>query len=134
MCRQPVKKKELTRDLLGFQIINDLEIFCNNTGCQWQGELQELPRHIQNQCTYKGGNLPQWYKDYLKSKQEEEEIQYTKNENLDPNLQEVLNQNKEVSLAMRLFKHGDNNNNNCLRRALGNEASEIRKSIVEEEK
>ena len=70
----------------------------------------------------------------MKSKQEEEEIQYTKNENLDPNLQEVLNQNKEVSLAMRLFKHGDNNNNNCLRRALGNEASEIRKSIVEEEK
>ena len=39
-------------------------------------------------------------------------------EALDPNLRELMNKNKDVPLAMRLFKPGDQTTNESLRRLL----------------
>lgn len=55
---------------MAFNIINDLEIFCTNKGCEWRGKLEDISFHMPK-CTFADGNLPDWYLSYAKSKEPE---------------------------------------------------------------
>ena len=77
-----------------------------------------MQRHLTSQCAFRGDKLPQWYLDYLRSQEEELERKELEEEALDPNLRELMNKNKDVPLAMRLFKPGDQTTNESLRRLL----------------
>lgn len=48
ICRVNIKEGCITRDLLAYNIINDLEVTCNNEmkGCPWKGQLMELINHL----------------------------------------------------------------------------------------
>ena len=48
ICRVAIKEGCITRDLLAYNIINDLEVTCNNEmkGCPWKGQLVELTNHL----------------------------------------------------------------------------------------
>ena len=47
VCRKPINaSRDLGKDLLAFQIINDLEIYCPQRGCRWSGPLSDVERHL----------------------------------------------------------------------------------------
>lgn len=64
------------RDLLAFNMINEFEIFCPNKdkGCSWKGKLETISFHM-SLCNFAEGKMPQWYIDYMKSKESEFEKQ-----------------------------------------------------------
>ena len=47
-CRMSIVESLISRDLLAYNIINDLEVSCNNEdkGCPWKGPLLELENHV----------------------------------------------------------------------------------------
>lgn len=47
-CRQKIVESLISRDLLAYNIINDLEVSCNNEnkGCPWKGPLLSLENHM----------------------------------------------------------------------------------------
>lgn len=47
-CRQKIIASLVSRDLLAYTIINDLEVSCNNEskGCPWKGPLSDLKAHM----------------------------------------------------------------------------------------
>lgn len=48
ICRVSINEGCISRDLLAYNIINDLEVTCNNEmkGCPWKGQLVELENHL----------------------------------------------------------------------------------------
>ena len=95
MCRSDIRNKDIDRDLLAYQIIDELDVFCTNKnkGCSWQGHLSDLPSHMSRKCNFKSVDLPNWYQNYVKSKEQELEKNDMQEEALDPKLQEALNAN-----------------------------------------
>ena len=57
---------------MGFQIVNGFDVFCPNKlfGCAWQGNLQKVPDHVKNGCKFSENSLPEWYAQYLKSRED----------------------------------------------------------------
>ena len=72
ICRAPLPTKPhlLHRNLLANQLISALEIRCSNRACQWTGKLEAIKSHLPD-CEYREGNLPNWYKEYIRSCEEE---------------------------------------------------------------
>ena len=58
--RKPIKKAQLQKSMLAYQIINDLQIFCCNEGCEWKGSLDAITHHLPN-CALRPGALPDWF-------------------------------------------------------------------------
>lgn len=50
-CRQKINTNLISRDLLAFTLIEELEVSCNNDelGCPWKGHLSDLLAHL-NLC------------------------------------------------------------------------------------
>ena len=46
LCRNKFIFKNIKRDNIAYNIINDLEVFCNNDNCPWKGKLSNLKKHI----------------------------------------------------------------------------------------
>ena len=48
ICNKKIIDSLISRDLLAFNIINDLEVFCNNEnfGCPWKGKLSDIQNHL----------------------------------------------------------------------------------------
>ena len=74
LCRVKINVKTLNRNLLAFQIINDLEIYCNNKtkGCEWIGALDNATSHLPN-CQFSEGKLPDWFNTYMVAWKEEQD-------------------------------------------------------------
>mgnify|MGYP006112452217 CR=1 FL=1 len=109
--------------MIGYQVINELHIFCSaqHLGCKWQGPLSDLAGHINNSCDRKGKNLPDWWKKYLSSKESLLEEEEQARQNLDAETQDMMNKNEHEPLAMRLFNYKDLAQNDILKFALGYE-------------
>ena len=45
LCRKLFDFKKTRRDIIAYNIINDLEVFCNNN-CPWKGKLSDLKKHL----------------------------------------------------------------------------------------
>ena len=54
--------------------------------------------------------MPDWYKDYLKTQEEDFQKQEMEAELLSPQLREIMNKTREVPLAMRLFNQNNKDN------------------------
>ena len=50
LCRKLFDFKNTRRDIIAYNIINDLEVFCNNN-CPWKGKLSELKKHLKK-CNF----------------------------------------------------------------------------------
>ena len=48
LCRKDFIFKNIKRDNIAYNIINDLEVFCNNKNCPWKGTLLNLKKHLKN--------------------------------------------------------------------------------------
>ena len=70
VCRQPFRHNHLQRNILAYQLINELEIYCANRGCQWKGPLDHVAIHLPK-CSFSTGNLPEWVRRWLASKESE---------------------------------------------------------------
>lgn len=51
LCRNKFKIKNTKKDFIAFNIINDMEVFCNNLNCPWKGKLSEYSKHLK-QCNF----------------------------------------------------------------------------------
>lgn len=60
--------------MLACNLINELDIFCTNKGCEWKGKLESITSHMPN-CGFAEGKIPEWYLSYMKSKETEFEKQ-----------------------------------------------------------
>ena len=51
-CRAAIKPNQITKDLLAFNLISELKVFCPNkqNGCEWSGERCHLDAHTSQQC------------------------------------------------------------------------------------
>lgn len=74
VCRTSFRTKDLRKNLLAFQLINELEMFCCNRGCEWRGSLEQISNHLP-ECIFGRGQLPEWYMRYLASREEDLEKQ-----------------------------------------------------------
>ena len=63
-CKTQIRPEHITKDLLAYNIVQELKVFCphKKTGCQWQGEIEQVLGHQNNNCRFKNGNeeKPDW--------------------------------------------------------------------------
>jgi len=107
ICNQNIIDSLISRDLLAFNIINDLEVFCNNEnlGCPWKGKLSDIFNHL-NVCN--------------------KNINYL-NDNNNDNNKEINNENNNDNVNNNVNDKNDNkdNINNKINNDNNNENNEI---------
>ena len=104
ICRSFFSQKSMQRDLVGFNMVNELEVYCNNNGCPWKSSLQNLNEHLKH-CYFDPNKIPDFIKNIVcktaesNQKRNKElgviEEEYTSNNN--------INFNTKVSLKARLY-------------------------------
>lgn len=52
LCKQSIKKRKLEKDLIAFNIIDDLQSKCMHENCHWEGAYSQLKKH-QRWCEFK---------------------------------------------------------------------------------
>ncbi len=87
LCRKQFNIKNIKRDNIAYNIINDLEVFCNNN-CPWKGKLSELKKHLKK-CNFNPNIINSTIKKALKDKNKRISLI------LNSNTEEILNQNDE---------------------------------------
>ena len=65
LCRKEFIFKNAKRDNIAYNIINDLEVFCNNN-CPWKGKLSELKKHLKK-CNLSPNKINSTIKEALKN-------------------------------------------------------------------
>ena len=71
ICREKLpRSNKLRKNLLANQLISGMEVRCSNRACKWTGQLEALKSHLPT-CEYREGNLPDWFKEYVKSCEDE---------------------------------------------------------------
>ena len=68
ICRKKIDFKEISFDLMAYNLIGEIEVHCNNmeNGCMWEGTIAELATHLED-CVYPTTKMPKWLKEHLKS-------------------------------------------------------------------
>lgn len=61
ICRKFFSAVSLQKDLIGFNMVNELEVYCVNSGCPWKNTLQNLNEHLKT-CYFDSNRMP----DYIK--------------------------------------------------------------------
>ena len=86
-CRVNIVESEISRDLLAFNLIEELEVSCNNgnIGCPWKGSLSNLKNHLKfcNENIECLKNMPSHVSTPLTSKfkRTKEEMEQNNNDN-----------------------------------------------------
>ena len=55
-CRTAFNPKNLKKDIIAHNIINDLDVFCEYKNCPWKGVLRQLRKHIKT-CNFKPSSI-----------------------------------------------------------------------------
>lgn len=58
ICRSYFNVHDIQRDLVGYNMVNELEVYCNNRGCPWKSSLQNLNEHLK-QCYFDPKKIPE---------------------------------------------------------------------------
>ena len=66
-CRTSFNPKNLTKDIIAHNIINDLDVFCEYKNCPWKGVLRQLKKHIKT-CNFKPSNISDTIKNAIDPK------------------------------------------------------------------
>ena len=85
-----MRKNQIQKNLLAFQLINEFFIHCPNRACTWKGRLEEVTIHLPK-CAFKTNELPDWFNRYLASREQEFERVEAQDANLDDDLRDKLN-------------------------------------------
>jgi hypothetical protein len=120
MCRVPVKKEDLHRDLIAFNIISDLEVTCIHKGCPWKSTLNNLVEHVKF-CYFDPKKMNANIKQFLTKNNDS-----NKNNDLEDNNtnNEYLEFNSNVGLKARLY----NKNKELIEKVILGESSNKSKS------
>ena len=89
LCREEFSEKDIKTDIIATNIINDLEIYCVNSGCPWKGKLRDFPIHSKK-CYFNPNEIPEYIKNVLDDKNEK-----NKDENNNENKEEDNNEENE---------------------------------------
>jgi len=113
ICKSKIIKKQISKDLIASNIINDMQVTCNNEGkfnlelffiteCPWKGTLSELNRHLKI-CPFDDKRILENVKKQLSKNSSSEIINSLYDD--ENNTGEYLNFNpKNASLKARLFQ------------------------------
>jgi len=139
LCRKEFNIKNIKRDNIAYNIINDLEVFCNNDNCPWKGKLLNLKKHLKN-CNLNPSKMDNKIKEMIEDKNKSKrnsldissstintlnEIKEDKKCDSEDNegnegrasVDTITSFNTRVSLRARLF----NRNKNLVNKVLNNE-------------
>lgn len=71
VCRSQFRIRDLDRNLLAYQIVNDLVIHCTNLQCPWRGPLESITAHLPK-CSYNlTADKPLWLRNLIEQQEEE---------------------------------------------------------------
>ena len=108
LCRESFIDKDIQKDIIATNIINDLEIYCVNLGCPWKGKLKDFSEHLEN-CYFNPNEVPEYIKEILNNKDTKENKDENK-ENKENNSDEdeeadgnLTSFNTKSSLRARLY-------------------------------
>ena len=108
LCRERFIDKDIQKDIIATNIINDLEIYCVNLGCPWKGKLKDFSEHLEN-CYFNPNEVPEYIKEILNNKDTKENKDENK-ENKENNSDEdeeadgnLTSFNTKSSLRARLY-------------------------------
>ena len=120
ICREKLPKiDKLEKNMLANQLIGDLQIRCANRACSWTGKLDSLKAHLPS-CEFREGNLPPWFIDYVRQKEEEQDkADYKDALEQDADVYDLQREDKYVPLAMRLYKTNNSESNQQLKKMIG---------------
>ena len=113
LCRSVrLNKNELNKNLIAFQIINELEIYCphKSRGCKWQGAIDRASSHMK-QCEFNNDNLSQWLVDLMPALEQEYEKQAALNEANEEEVRDKLMEEEDLPLSVRLYRRNNPNIN-----------------------
>ena len=142
LCRLNFTENDIKIDIIATNIINDLEIYCNNLGCPWKGKLIDFPTHIK-QCYFNPNEVPEYIKEVLtsknkdKSKNKSNDNNYNKaddeneNENEDSHDNNLTSFNTKSSLRARLYSRNRELVNNVFSKS-GNKGDDNQKNKKKE--
>lgn len=111
ICKTKIIKKQISKDLIALNILNDMQVTCNNLGklhyynnieCPWKGTLSELVRHL-GICPFDEKRISENIKKHLnKASLTDTKSKYQED---DSNTGDYLGFNpKNASLKARLFQ------------------------------
>jgi hypothetical protein len=119
ICRKRVHQNQISKDLVASNIINDLEVTCNNEFCPWRGTVGELERHL-GFCYFDKKLMSNEMKDILKK----DNSTQTKNETENPYYHPINTEiNTQSSLKARLYEKNPELMINSLKRTETKEIS-----------
>ena len=136
LCRKVFILKNIKRDNIAYNIINDLKVFCNNDSCPWKGKLSNLKKHLKN-CNMNPSNMSIKIKEAIYDKKsrntlcgsnstknslnESKDIKTSDNEEDEgrASVDSITSFNTRVSLRARLF----NRNKTLVNNVLNNESN-----------
>jgi hypothetical protein len=130
-CRVKLILSELSKDLIASNIINDLEVICNNSPCPWKDQLVNLQEHLRC-CVFDEKQIPEHMKNFIFGSGDS---QSCKEESISKSMSEVLEEtdenqnsnyvdfNSKIGLKARLYqKH-----KSTLERVLSKQEEEVNK-------
>ena len=85
LCRVSFTEKDIRADIIATNIINDLELYCINSGCPWKGKLSAFSSHIRD-CYFNPNEIPEYIKEVLNNKKENNKEKNDKENNNDDNI------------------------------------------------
>jgi hypothetical protein len=97
------------KDLIAFNIINDMQVACINKDCPWKSTLSELENHIKY-CFLDEKKIP----DYLKNKLKDNNNNVKNVEDNEVTADDYLNFNSSSNLYARLYAKNKDLMNNAL--------------------
>lgn len=124
ICRVAFKEKQFQRDLVGYNMVNELEVYCNNKGCPWKSRLENLEEHLKN-CNFDPAKIPDFmksvlYKNAAESNKKKNELGLIEEEN---ESNEHVDFNTKVGLKARLY----NKNKKLMERVFSKQKETIKK-------
>ena len=108
LCRLNFNIDCIQRDLIGYNMVNELLVYCVNNGCCWKDKLINLKEHVK-QCNFDPKKMPETLKKMLlpkesvKKKKDSFKTPLGDIENLEDDVNELSRFNTKVSLKARLY-------------------------------
>ena len=102
LCRVNFTENDIRVDKIATNIINDLEVYCLNSGCPWKGRLNDFSSHIK-ECYFNPGKMPEYIKEVLDYKKENDKEKNNENEdcNDDEDNEEISDDNNLTSFNIK---------------------------------
>lgn len=108
LCRKPFNIDSIQKDLIGYNMVNELLVYCVNKGCCWKDKLIYLNEHVKN-CNFDPKKMPETLKKMLlisenkKKKKDSLKTRLGDIENNEEFTNDLSRFNTKVSLKARLY-------------------------------